>query len=83
MYDYISAIYHGEPLHGRGPCPLDDEDATLSCLVARVRLEMGGPFADELGDYIRAELNEGREWAFRDGFQLGGQLMLAVLEGGD
>ena len=82
MLDYIAAIYHGEPIYAQAPCPLDDQDATLFQLIGQVRQEMGKPFADELDDYIRAELNVGREWAFRDGFQLGGQLMLTVLDSG-
>ena len=49
--------------------------------MGQVRQEMGKPFADELDDHIRAEINVGREWAFRDGFRLGGQLMLSVLDG--
>ena len=80
MFDYISAIYHGEPIHTDGACPLDDQEATLYRLMGRVRREMGSSFADELDDHIRAELNVGREWAFRDGFLLGGQLMLAILD---
>lgn len=80
MFDYISAIYHGDPIHSHASCPLDDQEATLFHLMVQVRQEMGKPFADELDDYIRAELNVGREWAFRDGFQLGGQLMLTVMD---
>ena len=83
MFDYISAIYHGEPLHTREACPLDDQDATLCRLMGRVRQEMGTPFADQLDDYIRAELNVGQEWAFRSGFRLGGRLMQSVLDGED
>ena len=81
MFDYISAIYHGEPIHTHAQCPLDDQEATLFHLMGQVRQEMGKPFADELDDHIRAEINVGREWAFRDGFRLGGQLMLSVLDG--
>ena len=40
---------------------------------------MGSSFVHELETSLYVELNGGREWAFEQGFQLGGQLMLSFL----
>lgn len=80
MLDYISAIYHGDPIRTPAPNPLDNRGAALCGHLERVRREMGAAFAGELERTLRVELNGGREWAFQRGFQLGGQLMLAFLD---
>lgn len=79
MSDYISQLYHGEALHVNAPCPLDNEGTALFQHMERVRRELGDPFARELDGILRHELNGGRTWAFHDGFQLGGRLMLELL----
>lgn len=80
MFDYISAIYHGDPIHVHPPCPLDARDTALLRELDQVRREMGGAFANKLETALRVELNGGRERAFQDGFRLGGLLMLNMLE---
>ena len=79
MFDYISALYHGDPIHAPAPNPLDNRDAPLCRHLERIRQEMGAAFVNELEAALRVELNGGREWAFEEGFQLGGQLMLTFL----
>ena len=81
MFDYIGAIYYGDSIHTPVSTQLDDPDSTLSRHLERVRREMGRPFAGELEYALLLELNSGRERAFRQGFQLGGQLMLAFEDG--
>ena len=41
---------------------------------------MGEHFAQKLDETLRMELHGTQSDAFRDGFQLGGQLMLNILE---
>lgn len=83
MFDYISALYHGDPIHTPSLSPLDNRGAALCHHLERVRQEMGESFANELERTLRVELNGGREYAFHSGFQLGGQLMLAFLDSGE
>ncbi len=80
MFDYIGAIYHGDPIHTPASSPLDNQDSALSRHLERVRREMGTAFTNELERTLRVELNRGRARTFQDGFRLGGQLMLAFLD---
>ena len=82
MFDYIGAIYHGDPIHTPAPNPLDDRNGALRRRLERVRQEMGDSFAGELETALRMEFNGSRKWAFLRGFRLGGQFMLAVVDGG-
>lgn len=83
MFNYINAIYHGDPIHTPAPNPLDNRGAALWHHMERIRQEMGESFARELEATLRVELSGGRKWAFERGFQLGGQLMLALLDDED
>lgn len=80
MFDYINAIYYGDPIHMPVPTQLDDPDSTLFRHLERVRREMGGPFAQKLDAALRVELHGAQSAAFREGLRLGGQLMLNILE---
>ena len=75
MFDYINAIYYGDPIHTPASSP---QDSALSRHLERVRREMGAPFADRLDGILRVELHGTQSDAFRDGFQLGGLLMLNI-----
>ena len=79
MLNYISLLYHSEPIYVHPPCPLDCGDAALACHMEQIRAEMGVPFANKLDAILRTAFNGSRELAFRDGFRLGGQLMLELL----
>lgn len=80
MFDYINAIYYGDPIHTPASSQLDDQNSTLSRHLERVRREMGESFARKLDETLRVELHGTQSDAFRDGFQLGGLLMLNILE---
>lgn len=80
MFDYISAIYHGDPFHAPAADPFEDETTALSLRLAQVRAALGDAFAQKLAGDFRAELCGAQATAFRDGIQLGGRLMLNILE---
>lgn len=80
MFDYISAICYGDSIHTPAPTQLDDPNSPLSLHLDCIRREMGGAFAQKLDAALRVELHGAQADAFRDGFQLGGQLMLSILE---
>ena len=78
MSTYLSMLSHGETIYTPIPCPLDNQHAALFHELERVRREMGAPFADRLDGILRVELHGTQSDAFRDGFQLGGLLMLNI-----
>lgn len=80
MLNYIDAIYYGDPIHIPTPSPFDDENSKISQDLEHVRTAMGERFARRLTGDLKVAFHGGQSDAFRDGFQLGGQLMLAILE---
>lgn len=84
MFDYISALYFGDDLGMLRPSPLEqpstEEERELTRQLRQIAAEMGGDFADSFLFRLRAVLNGCRQDTFRDGFRLGGQLMLTMLE---
>lgn len=80
MFDYISALYYGEAICNLPSDPLEDISGEFRQQLAQISMEMGDSFSLSLLYNLRAALNAGKLGAFRSGFQLGGRLMLSILE---
>ena len=80
MFDYVSALYYGEDVCNSPSDPLEDIPSEFRQQLAQISTEMGDSFSLSLFHNLRAALNAGKLDAFRSGFQLGGRLMLSILE---
>lgn len=80
MYDYLSDIFYGEPLHKLSPTALEQPDSKLSQYLTQVRNELGDQFANRLADTLKIEFARLREGAFFDGIHLGSQLTACLFE---